>query len=428
METFFLPLLTLFFLLALAGFLSGLYHLAPVISKSHLHEHSRSIFYYPYHVKAFTPYEIPLLRSVAFIAFSLLTLALGTWLTLAALHLLSEGSTLDAALDIAFFLLVFVFGLGILDALAARHAKRLLTLCGPIASPFLFVAYALAYPYLKWQQKAHALDAEAPDQQNQMDEILEAFGDPSSPSAFAPSECKLIESALTMKETRVREVMIPRINLFCIESSTPIAKAALLAQEEGYSRVPIYNGDIDHICGILMVKDLVEIFARKEAGEVPSDALEKPVETLVKRPLYVPESKLISQLLQEFRVKQTHLAIVVDEYGGTKGVVTIEDILEELVGEIEDEYDREDESPYTPLPGGGWVVSATMSIADLDEQLGVHIPYRDAYDTLGGYIFHTAGKIPKKGFTLQSDDYHLEIIASDDRKIDKVKVKQIKSN
>lgn len=426
MDTFLLPFLFFLLCTALAGFLSGLYHLAPVISKHFLLERSKSIFYFPSHVKRFAPYEVPLLRSVALISFALMTLVFGCVLLASSNHLLIDGRTFDFILDIAFFVLLFLFALGILDAIAARFAKKLLLICGPIASPFFFLTLYLTYPYLKWQQRAHAFDEEAPDQQNHMEEILEAFQDPSSTQSIEPSECKLIESALSLKDTRVREVMIPRINLFCLEAGLSLAEAAKVVAEEGYSRVPVYRGDLDTICGILMAKDLVEVFAKKEAGELPSDALEQPIETLVKRPLYTPESKPISQLLQEFRMKQTHLAIVVDEYGGTKGVVSIEDILEELVGEIEDEYDAEDESPFTALPSGGWIVSATMSIADLDEQLSIHIPYRDEYDTLGGYIFHRSGKIPKKGFTLQSDDYTFEIVSSDERKIDKIKVTPIK--
>lgn len=424
MATFLLPFL--FLCTALAGFLSGLHHLAPIISKHFLLEHSKSIFYFPYHAKRFAPYEIPLLRTIALISLACMTLILGCVLFASSSHLLTDERYFDFALDITFFSLIFLFILGTLDAIAARYAKKLLLICGPIVSPIFFVIYYLTYPYLKWQHKAHALDDEAPDPQNHMEEILEAFQDPSSTQSIEPSECKLIESALSLKDTRVREVMIPRVNLFCLEASLPIAEAAKIVSEEGYSRVPIYRKDLDTICGILMVKDLVAIFAKKEAGELPPNALQQPIETLVKRPLYTPESKYISQLLQEFRMKQTHLAIVVDEYGGTKGVVSIEDILEELVGEIEDEYDAEDESPYTPLPSGGWLVSATMSIADLDEQLSVHIPYRDEYDTLGGYIFHRSGKIPKQGFTLQSDEYTFEIISSDDRKIDKIKITPVK--
>ena len=114
----------------------------------------------------------------------------------------------------------------LLDAIAARYAKKLLLICGPIASPFFFATLYLAYPYLKWQQKAHLLDEEAPDQQNHMEEILEAFQDPSATQSIEPSECKLIESALSLKDTRVREVMIPRVNLFCLEAGLTIAEAA----------------------------------------------------------------------------------------------------------------------------------------------------------------------------------------------------------
>jgi CBS domain containing-hemolysin-like protein len=140
--------------------------------------------------------------------------------------------------------------------------------------------------------------------------------------------------------------------------------------------------------------------------------------------LYTPETKKISQLLQEFRSKQIHLAIVVDEYGGTEGIVTIEDILEELVGEIADEYDINEEVMYSAMPSGGWIVDAKMSILDIDEELGIKIPHSPEYDTIGGYIFHRAGSIPSKGWKIHQDEFGLEILSSNDRSIGKIKITQ----
>jgi CBS domain containing-hemolysin-like protein len=130
-------------------------------------------------------------------------------------------------------------------------------------------------------------------------------------------------------------------------------------------------------------------------------------------------------LLQEFRKKQVHLAIVVDEYGSTEGIVTIEDILEEIVGEIEDEYDEE-EALFISQPDGSWIVDARMSLLDVEEQLGIVIPQEGDYDTVGGYIFHQAGSIPSKGFVIKHDDFTLEILRSTDRFVEKVKLKPIK--
>ena len=116
------------------------------------------------------------------------------------------------------------------------------------------------------------------------------------------------------------------------------------------------------------------------------------------------------------------MAIIVDEYGGTEGIVTIEDILEELVGEIEDEYDIGEDAEYSEIPGGGWVVDAKMSILDIEQQIGIQIPPNHEYETVGGYVFHCAGTIPAKGWRLSHDDFDLEVLSSDERSLKKIKI------
>lgn len=146
------------------------------------------------------------------------------------------------------------------------------------------------------------------------------------------------------------------------------------------------------------------------------------LDTIAKPVLYAPENKKITQLLQEFRNKQIHMAIIVDEYGGTEGIVTIEDILEELVGEIEDEYDIDDEHDFWELPGGGWVVDAKMTILDIEEELGIKIPPNPEYETIGGYVYHCAGTIPAKGWRLSHDEFDLEVLSSTERSLKKIKL------
>jgi len=152
--------------------------------------------------------------------------------------------------------------------------------------------------------------------------------------------------------------------------------------------------------------------------------LDAPIETIQKGILYTPETKKISSLLQEFRKKQVHFAIVVDEYGGTEGIVTIEDILEEIVGDISDEYDQEEET-FKQTPDGSWIIDAKTSIFDIDEQLGLQIPQEEEYDTVGGYVFHVAGAIPSPGFIIHHNDFELEILESSDRAVEKVRIKPV---
>lgn len=246
------------------------------------------------------------------------------------------------------------------------------------------------------------------------DKILEIFHDPEFAPYIDPSEQKLILSVISFKERIAREVMVPRIDVYALSADTSLKEASEHFIKEGYSRIPVYKESVDNIIGVLYYKDALHAYAQHE--------LAMPIEKLVKPVLYTPETKKISHLLQEFRSKMIHLAIVVDEYGGTEGIVTIEDILEELVGEISDEYDIGEEALYTPLPSGGWVVDAKMTIIDIEEELGIKIPQSPEYDTIGGYIFHKAGAIPSKGWRLHHDDFDLEILSSDERSIDKIRI------
>ena len=229
---------------------------------------------------------------------------------------------------------------------------------------------------------------------------------------------KLISSFVNFKERVAKEIMVPRVNLFCLSADTPLQDAVQLFSREGYSRIPIYRDSLDQIIGVVLYKDLLKFFAHPQ-GEI---SLTSPLESISKPVLYAPENKKIAQLLQEFRTKQIHMAIIVDEYGGTEGIVTIEDILEELVGEIEDEYDTARDQPFWALPSGGWVVDAKMSILDIEEHLGIRIPSDPEYETIGGYVFHCAGMIPEKGWRLMHDDFDLEVLSSTERSIKKIKL------
>lgn len=233
---------------------------------------------------------------------------------------------------------------------------------------------------------------------------------------------KLITSVLSFKDRIAREVIVPRIDVYSLSSDTTVEEAAKSFLTEGYSRIPVYEESVDHIVGVLLYKDVLKIFAGALSSKEGKEKLQMPIEGLVKPVLYTPETKKISHLLQEFRSKQIHLAIVVDEYGGTEGIVTFEDILEELVGEIADEYDVGEEVLYTPLPEGGWNVDARMSILDIENELGIKIPPGPEYDTIGGFVYHRAGAIPSQGWRIHHENFDLEILSSDERSIDKIRI------
>lgn len=253
-------------------------------------------------------------------------------------------------------------------------------------------------------------------------EIFEIIQEADIDDRLDTSDKKLIESVVTFRDRIAREVMVPRVDVFSLAQETTIKEAALLLSKEGYSRVPVYEGTIDKVIGVLMYKDLLNKYMEIEQNPSLTDELSFPIFKIVKGVIYAPETKKISHLLQEFRKKQVHLAIVVDEYGGTEGIVTIEDILEEIVGEIEDEYDHQEAELFVAGPDGSWIIDAKMTILDLEEELGITIPDEGEYDTLGGYIYHRTGTIPLKGFVIEQDEFKLEILESNERSVEKVKI------
>jgi len=289
-----------------------------------------------------------------------------------------------------------------------------LRLFAPITSVFLTFFAPLTALFMKM------LQAFFPETQKEIaspsirDKILEVLYESELSTHLDPQERKLILSVANFKERNVREVMVPRIDVICISEDATIREAAEIFLKERYSRLPVFQDNIHHIVGVLLYKDVLSAYANTEQ--------KASITSLIKPVVYTPETKKIAQLLQEFRSKQIHLAIVVDEYGGTEGIITIEDILEELVGEIADEDDVDQEMLYSVLPSGGWIVDARMNILDIEKELAIQIPQSPEYDTLGGYVYHRAGAIPAKGWRLHHDDFDLEILSSDDRSIEKVRI------
>jgi putative hemolysin len=311
------------------------------------------------------------------------------------------------------------------DLLAVINPQLYFRLFSPFVSLILTISFpfsALFFKILQFFIPEFEMGKAFPSTGRLKDKILEILQETELSPYLDMNDKKLILSVISFKDRIAREVMVPRIDVYSLPSETTIQEAAKHFLAEGYSRIPIYKESVDHITGVLLSKDVLKIYTRAFQDRQSSEALQMPIESLTKPVLYSPETKKISHLLQEFRSKQIHLAIVVDEYGGTEGIVTIEDILEELVGEIADEYDIGEEVMYTPLASGGWIVDARMTIVEIEKVLGVKIPLSPEYDTIGGYIYHRAGTIPGKGWKLHHEDFDLEILSSDERSIDKIRI------
>lgn len=234
-------------------------------------------------------------------------------------------------------------------------------------------------------------------------------------------ERKMIHSILEFGETIVREVMSPRVDMICIEQSAALREAVELIREHHHSRVPVYKDNIDNIVGILYAKDVLDYLEHETFQKTI-------VKDIMHTTMFVPETKLISELLHEFRKTKTHLAIVVDEYGGTAGVVTIEDVLEEIIGEIQDEYDTDEEEMYIQHKDY-YTFDAKCPFAEFKELLDIDEEFEEEseYDSLGGYVFYQLGRIPERGETFVRHNLEFEIIDADEKRVISLKVSRIQS-
>lgn len=332
----------------------------------------------------------------------------------------------------SFLLLMIAFVLGeyIPRMLGTRFPETMLRFCAPFSSIFMFVSFPITFLFLKISQsfsKAIYFDHLHEPEEQAKQEIMDIIEEAELSPGINKHDKALIESVLSFRERIAREVMVPRVNVFGLPAAISIREAAALLAAEGYSRTPVYRSTIDEITGVLMYKDILTKFREYEESGNNEKILNAPIETIQKNVLYTPETKKISNLLQEFRKKQVHFAVIVDEYGGTEGIVTIEDILEEIVGEIADEYD-EAESLFTKQSDGSWIVDARMNILDAEETLEITIPQEGEYDTIGGYVFHCAGAIPSKGFVIHQDEFELEVIDSNERMVETVRIKPIRNH
>jgi len=307
--------------------------------------------------------------------------------------------------------------------IASAYPRPSLKAAAPFASLYLLVLFPIVGALL---QATRALLKKIPLEEEDLlsdkSKLREMIQESDLQQHLDATDQKLITSFIHFKERVSKEIMVPRVDLYALAADTTIKEAAPLFAQEGYSRIPLYRESLDQILGVVLYKDLLRCYAN------PEQDLNAPLETIAKPVLYAPENKKITQLLQEFRSKQIHMAIIVDEYGGTEGIVTIEDILEELVGEIEDEYDVGEEHDFWEVPGGGWVVDAKMTIHDIEERLGLRVPPNPEYETIGGYVYHCAGTIPSKGWRLSHDEFDLEVLSSSERSIKKIKIQPRQGN
>ena len=234
--------------------------------------------------------------------------------------------------------------------------------------------------------------------------------------ALEAEPATMIRNVLDFKNLTAKEVMVPRRRVSSIEASTPLADVLERVRTDGHSRYPVYRESLDNVVGLLYVKDLFDVVG---AGKIAETKLEE----LIRKPvLFLAETQSALSVLREMRSKRLHLAIVSDEYGGTGGIVTLEDIIEEIVGEIRDEYDTEDASLIQKLAEGRFVADAAIPLGDLEIHLGRKLPEDGAFESLGGHIIHRAGRVPEVGATVSLDGYDLIVREADETRVVKVEI------
>lgn len=233
-------------------------------------------------------------------------------------------------------------------------------------------------------------------------------------SSLEEEEQELIRNIKEFQDGIVREVMIPRIDMIAVEESTPLHDFRLLAVEKGHSRIPVYKNTIDHIVGVAYVKDMLRYWEADESTIT--------VAAFMRPPYFVPETKNIGDLLHEFQAKKVHIAVAIDEYGGTAGIVTIEDLLEVIFGDIVDEHDEEEEALIKVIDQNTLEVSAKAGIDELEEYVGELVIEQQDFDTVGGLLFSILGDIPEENKTVEFQHLRFTILKADRHRILQVKV------
>jgi len=259
-------------------------------------------------------------------------------------------------------------------------------------------------------------DPEAAEEQELVDEIASVTEEGERGGVLEEGGAQMIKAIIRMQDHQVVEVMVPRIDIRSVSIHASLDEAAAFALEQGHSRIPVYREHMDSIVGVLYVKDLLQYWRHGDNGK------RLAIEQVMRKPVFVPESMKILDLLRDFRKNKNHMAIVLDEYGGTAGLITIEDILEEIVGEIEDEYDLPTEEPLKLLDDGSADVDAKVHIDDLNDALNIRLDDTGDFDTIGGFVFSTLGKIPDPGESFVHGNIRFTVTEASDRRINRIHV------
>ncbi|MFT5395160.1 MAG: magnesium and cobalt transporter [Gammaproteobacteria bacterium] len=260
--------------------------------------------------------------------------------------------------------------------------------------------------YKKWLKRFSSLFSNEPEDR---DALIEILRDSEHRNLLDTDALLMIEGALHVSEIQVRDIMIPRVQMIVIDNDAEPEDILSVVVESGHSRFPVVGDSNDEIVGILLAKDLLHYYANPKK--------EFDIKDMMRATVFIPESKRLNVLLREFRTSRNHMAIVIDEYTGVAGLVTIEDVIEEIIGEIEDEHDfEEDETNINTHDNDRYTVKALTTTDEFNEYFGTSIDH-DKYETVGGLVINAFGHLPKRGETIDFMDFNIKVLRADKRRV-----------
>ncbi len=322
------------------------------------------------------------------------------------------------------FMTVVLFFLALAYMLIARviphvlsesYANRISLAALPLIGTLTLIMYGFVWPlqFIEDRLLSHAMSTSDDEDRPSTEDEIKSLIEETDEEELEEEEREIIRSVFEFGETVAREIMTPRIDIGGVKDLLSVKECIDEVKESRHSRFPVYHENIDDVVGMVHVKDLLKL-----ASGIERD---NPISQLAKKIEFVPETMPLNDLLQLMKRSRSQMVLVVDEYGGTEGLVTMEDVIEELVGEIEDEYDLQ-ENELHRRPDGTILVQARMPIYELNEELSSKLPEHDDYDSLGGYIFSKMGRIPKVGESMDAPGYSLRIHSATQRHIEVVQM------
>ena len=305
-----------------------------------------------------------------------------------------------------------------LSVVARRRPERASILALRLLRPLEILVSPLAFPLAALGRLVdRRLPGEAHEEARFTESEVEwvvSEGEKAGSLDVEPAE--MIRNVLEFKELTAKEVMVPRRHIAAFAMETSLTEVIEHVVQDGHSRYPVFRESLDNVVGLLYVKDLFEVLKDNRVGQTT-------LRDLVRRPiLFVVEAQPVADVLREMRARRLHLALVTDEFGGTSGIVTLEDVLEEIVGEIQDEYDEEAEHKVQDLGEGRLLVDASLAVTDLEQHLGKELPKDDAFESIGGLVMHRAGRVPDVGTKLTLDHYDVFVREADAKHVIKVEL------